>query len=250
MIGIWLYCYPCVHVLCTYKSVISINDELVMGKSAPRLWRLVCRSTHLPVTGAVMLLVLCLFTSIAFIMHSVPISTATLLLRRDRGSKGSYEAHLDKIDISIIILTYNQPSRVQSIVQSLMQSNCSWIYEIIVADNGCFNDTLTMLNLLQSHSGKVAVRHIHICNNVAYSVANNIAATAVSPTSKWLLFLNDDVLPATGFMNSLMATVQVARILNIRIGAVGGKLLFPSGNIIEAGSIIRSDGNTDNFYRH
>lgn len=152
-------------------------------------------------------------------------------------------------DLSVIVLTYNGAGRIADIVHSLVACGSSWAVEIIIVDNGCSSDVILMLHQLRIMKMNASLRYLALCDNEAYSVANNIGARASVPESRWLLFLNDDVLPSKGFLNNLKATVHVAIARGIKIGGVGGKLLFGDGKVIEAGSLIRSDGSTDNFYR-
>lgn len=165
---------------------------------------------------------------------------------------GKPEEAQSSFDLSIIILTYRAPDRVRDLILALEQSHKSveWAVEILVVDNGCMQETALAVRLLQTSITKMRITLLKLCDNRAYSVANNIGVEASSRSSRWVLFLNDDVLPLQGFLEGFRSVVAAARLEGKRVGAVGGKLLFPNGNVIEAGSIVRSDGSTDNFYRY
>lgn len=153
------------------------------------------------------------------------------------------------VDVSVIVLTYHNADNVEHIASVLLNESSPWTTEVLVVDNGCFNETAERIKRMQMHTGLQRLQLIKLCGNRPYSVANNFAVSAVAESSQWVLFLNDDVLPVAGFITGFHAVVEAAAVLQVQVGGVGGKLLFPGGSVIEAGSLIRSDGTTDNFYR-
>ena len=132
-----------------------------------------------------------------------------------------------KIFLSIIILTYNNAPLVNRTLSALLaqqhldpSSNSGpglippWRWEVLLVDNGCFLATREVFNHYHRHhaintasgSGSGSggqhkhttstLQYIPLCNNTRYSVANNLAASQyVAPSTEWLLFLNDDVVP-------------------------------------------------------
>ena len=153
----------------------------------------------------------------------------------------------EPMDVSVIVLTYNKSEYIPAIASSLFRCKIDWSLQLIIADNGCYNNTISVVNDVQNIYGAHRVRRIAICTNKRYADANNFAAKASD--SKWLLFLNDDVIPEDSFLGNMKSFLELMSTISVSVAAVAPKLLFPSGRVIEAGSIVRSDGSTDNFYR-
>jgi len=78
----------------------------------------------------------------------------------------------------------------------------------------------------------------------SFSAVNNFAASKAK--GEFLLFLNDDI--QITYDNWLEAFVKLG--MNEDVGAVGGKLLFPSGKLQEAGGIIWENGTGWNYGRN
>lgn len=189
------------------------------------------------------------------------------------------------IFLSIIILTYNNAPLVNRTLSTLLRPasgklNSSvlekphrlpWRWEVLLVDNGCFPSTRDVFkqftDLTTTTSETLStVRYIPLCNNTRYSSANNLAANQyTAPSAKWLLFLNDDVVPqeGQGFLWNFHALLSAhARPSSFSkstdgrgkrvpgsVGAVGCKLLFENQRIVEAGSTILASGKTDNYLR-
>ena len=183
--------------------------------------------------------------------------------------------------LSIIILTYNKPQLVKQTLSTLLMTSLSsevvklpWRFEVLLVDNGCFSSTREVVKkYTQSESS--AVKYIPLCNNTHYSLANNLAVSGhASSSSKWLLFLNDDVIPqhyrnnkrkqfyGSSFLWNFHSLISVydknlsENMFQYRghdVGAVGCKMMFGSGafkhRIIEAGSSILANGKTTNYLR-
>lgn len=164
---------------------------------------------------------------------------------------------LDSTDaplISIIILTYKNAELLARLMDVLCALSSPWPFEIILADNGCFRETRALMQRYDmstsgSKTDNKRIQYFPICTNEKYALANNRAAAKASPSSQWYLFLNDDIIPMTGFLNNFKSTIEAHELLGVKIGAVGCKLLFPNMRVVEAGSIIRADAGTDNFLR-
>jgi glycosyltransferase involved in cell wall biosynthesis len=159
--------------------------------------------------------------------------------------------------LSVLILTYNNSLILQEILQSFLSletlPDFSFSLEIVVIDNGCFPSTLQIIPpfypLYQNHLSNLSLVHLRFCNNTQYATAYNLAMHSISPTTDWILLLNDDVIPRSHFIENFIHHLSIFSLLSLEIGAVGCKLLWPNHRIVEAGSVIRADGGTDNFLR-
>jgi glycosyltransferase involved in cell wall biosynthesis len=172
--------------------------------------------------------------------------------RRDTKDVASKEKSL-----SVLILTFNSSTTLRAILSSFLTMSPPVPVEVLVIDNGCFPQTIRLLSEIRplyesSPSGLpsiFSIVHLQLCNNTQYARAYNLATDFVSPASGWFLLLNDDVIPRPHFLENFFLQAALSASLGHEVGAIGCKLLFPNHRIVEAGSVIRADGSTDNFLR-
>jgi N-acetylglucosaminyl-diphospho-decaprenol L-rhamnosyltransferase len=128
------------------------------------------------------------------------------------------------MDLSICILTHNQPTLLPECVEACLSEIASSrvAAEIIVVDNASSDAYPTKL------AGLSPLIRI-ICNekNLSFSVANNIAIR--SGNGRYVLILNDDAVLQEGSLSLMLRKMDS----NPRIGAVGPKLLNPDGSLQE-----------------
>jgi GT2 family glycosyltransferase len=102
--------------------------------------------------------------------------------------------------------------------------------EVVVVDDGSAEATARMLS---GYDGRVrVVRHEQ---NRGFAVSCNDGAAAA--TGRYLLFLNNDTIPLSGWLDALIAYAEA----HPRAGVIGSKLLFPSGTIQHCGLAICAD---------
>ena len=183
------------------------------------------------------------------------------------------EEHQQKFLLSVVILTYNKASYINETLKTLLPDVITshlfilpWRFEVIIVDNGCF---ITTRNVIDYHLelNKTTIKYVPLCNNTQYSFANNLAVEKyVDSSSKWLLFLNDDVIPrhhntskhfyGSGFLwnfNVLISVYDKRRSFLSSplhdVGAVSCKMIQGKHLITEAGSSILSNGKTSKYLR-
>jgi GT2 family glycosyltransferase len=81
------------------------------------------------------------------------------------------------------------------------------------------------------------VRALRARLNLGFCGGNNYAAAQAK--GKYLVFLNDDTVTQSGWLEYLVAAVE----RDERIGAVGSRLIFPDRTVQEAGVILWTDGS-------
>lgn len=91
----------------------------------------------------------------------------------------------NQIQLSIIIVTWNTADITLKCIQTIKKHLKGIVYEIIVADNGSTDDTLTKL---KSEGGIVVIENKA---NLGFGKGNNIAAKKAK--GEYLLFLNSDM---------------------------------------------------------
>jgi len=108
--------------------------------------------------------------------------------------------------LSVIILTYKNSELLLRLLDALCSLHSIWPYEVIVADNGCYAETKAVIERYgastsgTSTSNSPGVKYLPICTNEKYATANNRAVGVASKSTEWFLFLNDDVMPMSGFL--------------------------------------------------
>jgi GT2 family glycosyltransferase len=139
-------------------------------------------------------------------------------------------------DISVLIVLYNQAHFTLRCLTSLLaQTDAS--FEVVLVDNNSSDQTPELLARLDN----VQVI-VNKTNKGFLRAVNQGAAVARGRT---LLLLNNDAFPRAGALATALATLGS----NPDIGAVGGRIILPSGVLQEAGSIVWSDGSTAGYAR-
>ncbi len=144
--------------------------------------------------------------------------------------------HYSKPMVSIIILTFNKSPYTFQCLQSILK-NTDVPYELIIVDNGSTDSTSELLTRID-HC--IIIKNI---NNIGFIKGCNEGAKKAS--SKYLLFLNNDTVVTENWLNNLVRTIEK----DPKCGAVGCKLVWPNGQLQEAGSIIWKDGSASGYGR-
>jgi len=144
--------------------------------------------------------------------------------------------------VSILVPVFNQWPVTKGCLQALWASlprECT--VEVIVSDDASTDETAQGLASLARTEPRLKVLRSE--KNSGFVTSCNRAAAAA--TGDILLFLNNDTVPLPGWLEPLLGTFA----LFPKVGAVGGKLLFPDGRLQEAGGIIFSDASACHFGR-
>ena len=142
----------------------------------------------------------------------------------------------DSPDVSIVVVTYNQVDHTYDCLASLL-AHADVPFELIVVDNASSDGTDRLLDRLRN------VTVLRNPENVGFGKACNQAAERAR--GEYVLFLNNDATIAPGCLSAL---VDAAR-SDPRVGAVGGKLVWPDGRLQEAGAILWDDGSAEAYGR-
>ena len=139
---------------------------------------------------------------------------------------------------SIVIPVLNNADFTYRCLQSIVEHTDAGSYEVIVVDNGSDEATRQMLSLVNG------LRVIRNEVNAGFVTACNQGAAA--SRGEFVLFLNNDTVVLPKWLDTLVETF--AR--DAAIGAVGSKLIYPTGRLQEAGGIIWRDGEGWNYGRN
>ena len=125
---------------------------------------------------------------------------------------------------SIIIPVFNQLSFTRKCLQALKINTPDELYEVIVVDNASSDGTPEYLGKLNRE-----LKVLANTENLGFAGACNQGAAAAA--GKYLVFLNNDTIPQSGWLEALISLAES----NSEIGIVGSKLLYPNGSIQHAG---------------
>ncbi|WP_005036537.1 glycosyltransferase [Holophaga foetida] len=139
--------------------------------------------------------------------------------------------------VSVVIPAFNRAESTTRTLLALAILPDRTPREIILVDDHSSDETQQRFQHLPG------IRYAR--NPVNKGFGHSCNAGAELARGKVLWFLNNDTLPLPGSLDSLVEAWQSDQ----SAGMVGSKLLFPSGEIQEAGSTLRSDGHAGNLGR-
>jgi GT2 family glycosyltransferase len=131
-------------------------------------------------------------------------------------------------NISIIILMHNKISMTKDCLSHLAKAIVNLDHEVIVLDNASTEDTESIRMCSEWFH---RFRIIRIPENTAFSSCNNFGVLQAG--GDWLLFLNNDAFVKPDAVQRLRETA----VMDAKIGATGGKLLYPGENTVQQAGI-------------
>jgi GT2 family glycosyltransferase len=145
----------------------------------------------------------------------------------------------DPVEISIIIPSHNKTAYLMNCLKSVVANTTSFNgqYEVIVVDNGSTESAFQIMHTIPD------LRLVKLPHNKGFIEACNAAARKAR--GKYLVFLNNDTMVTAGWLEALMRAIKA----DPMIGAVGAKLVYPSGLLQEAGCITWNNGMCHNYGR-
>jgi GT2 family glycosyltransferase/glycosyltransferase involved in cell wall biosynthesis len=140
-------------------------------------------------------------------------------------------------DVSVIIVLFNQAHFTLQCLRALL-AHSGVSLELILVDNCSTDRTPELLAKLDN------VRILRNRENAGFVLGVNQAAANI--TGRTILLLNSDAFIRKGALKIALQTLGSDE----RIGAVGGRLILPSGQLQEAGSIVWSDASAHGYGRN
>jgi GT2 family glycosyltransferase len=126
----------------------------------------------------------------------------------------------DKIDLSIVIVSYNVRELLSQCLRSLFTGHSSLSTEIFVVDNASFDDSAAMV--------REKFPQVHLIENkenCGFAPANNQAFPLAR--GRYVLMLNPDTQVKPGALETLVEFMDE----HPRAGACGGKLVYGDGSL-------------------
>ncbi|HZA91719.1 MAG TPA: glycosyltransferase family 2 protein, partial [Gemmatimonadales bacterium] len=152
--------------------------------------------------------------------------------------EGSAEPRPSLPSASIIIPVHNKPTITRQCLDALLAETHDGIErEIVVVDDGSTDGTPTVL---AGYGDRIRV----IRHDYAVGFAGACNAGVASAAGEFLVLLNNDTVPTSGWLSALVA--YAAR--HPMAAVVGAKLLFPNDTIQHAGVTIGLDALPHHIY--
>ncbi len=142
-------------------------------------------------------------------------------------------------DVSIIIPVYNRCDLTERCLESIANSTNKANYEVIIVNNGSTDGTAELLAVID---GDITV--INNKRNEGFAAACNHGARIAA--GEYLLFLNNDTEVDDGCLDILLGAAKD----HPNCGAVGAKLVYPTGKTQHAGIAISEDGTAYHIFQN
>jgi GT2 family glycosyltransferase/CDP-glycerol glycerophosphotransferase (TagB/SpsB family)/glycosyltransferase involved in cell wall biosynthesis len=144
---------------------------------------------------------------------------------------------IENIDplVSIIIPVWNKVALTKQCIENLTKNTSYSNYEIIIVDNNSTDETPQYLKTLLSN-----IKVITNKENLGFAKATNQGAKQA--IGDYLVLLNNDTIPLTGWLTNLVKTIKQEN-----VGIVGAKLLYEDDSIQHCGVVLRRDRK---FFKH
>jgi len=141
------------------------------------------------------------------------------------------------VEVSIIIPVHNNLAYTASCLASLVEHHADHATEIIVVDDCSSDKTADFLDRCDG------IEVIHNAENLGFIGSCN--AGAKKARGEYLVFLNNDTQVTDQWLSALIEPFSSWP----NVGIVGARLVYPSGELQEAGGIIFNDGSGWNYGR-
>ena len=150
-----------------------------------------------------------------------------LAAQQERLRETKARSSMPSFQCSIIIPVWNKVELTKQCLLALAKVTSGTEYEVILVDNGSTDGTHAFFQTL---GGDVQV--IRNQENLGFAKACNQGALAAH--GDYLVFLNNDTIPLTNWLQPLVSEVEE----HPEVGIVGSKLLFPDGTVQHAGVVL------------
>ncbi len=158
------------------------------------------------------------------------------LMDKVTGRKDRLPAPDRHVEVSIILLCYNKIYLTFQSLRSLLREVDLENAEIIVVNNGSFDETRDVLNFFDGY-----IRVLNIDENLGFVHANNKGAELAR--GEYLVFLSNDTVVQPGWLEHLVKAAEDDPL----VGIVGPMFIYPNWTIQQAGGIVWKSGETGHY---
>jgi GT2 family glycosyltransferase/LmbE family N-acetylglucosaminyl deacetylase len=143
-----------------------------------------------------------------------------------------FESHAQPL-VSVVIPAYNQVEYTVCCLASIQKYLPRCTFEIIVIDDCSTDQTEKLVGSIPN------IRYFKNEQNLGFLHSSNKGAALAR--GKYLMFLNNDTQVSAGWLDALLDAFTAVP----GAGAVGSKLIYPSGYLQEAGVALKRDGTVE-----
>ncbi len=141
--------------------------------------------------------------------------------------------------VSVVIPVFNNLQYTHNCIKSILKYTRYSNYEVIVVDNASTDGTGQYLSNLNYENFKI------VSNQENLGFVGGCNAGALAAEGEYIFFLNNDTEVRPFWLAAVVELMQARP----DCGAIGSKLIYPDGELQEAGGIIFSDGDGWNVGR-
>ena len=138
---------------------------------------------------------------------------------------------------SIVVPVHGRAGLTRHCLDTVLGDPPAVPFELVVVDDASRDETPTVL---ESYGDRIRV--VRLEANEGFAGACNAGAGAAR--GELLMFLNNDTIPQTGWLDALVSYADE----HPAAGIVGAKLLFPNETVQHAGVVVCQDGNPRHLY--
>ncbi len=142
------------------------------------------------------------------------------------------------VKISIIIPVFNQIAYTKQCIETVLTTCEHHDYEILVVDDCSTDGTQEYLESVKSF-----VRSFRNEKNQGFILNCNFAASQAR--GEYIVLLNNDTIPQPNWLDGLLEPFGMYD----NVAATGALMIFPNNTVLEASSIVFSDGSGWNYGR-
>jgi len=135
--------------------------------------------------------------------------------------------------VSVIIPVFNRIRYTAYCLASISKNMPENSFEIIVVDDGSTDETERLIGSIPN------LRYMRNEANLGFLRSCNRGASQAK--GRYIMFLNNDTQVLPGWLDELVKTFLTLS----DVGICGSKLIYPSGHLQEAGSILKRNGTVD-----
>jgi len=143
-----------------------------------------------------------------------------------------FENHTNPM-VSVVIPVYNQVEYTLCCLASIQKYLPRCSFEIIIINDCSTDQTERLVGSIPN------IRYFKNEQNLGFLHSSNRGAELAR--GKYLMFLNNDTQVSAGWLDSLLDAFTAVP----DAGAVGSKLIYPSGYLQEAGAVLKRDGTVE-----
>jgi GT2 family glycosyltransferase len=141
-------------------------------------------------------------------------------------------------DVSVVIPVHGKFAYTYQCMAAIRTAMPAAPFEVILVDDASSDETIFAAAIFGG-----GIRILRAARNAGFIASCNLGAAAAR--GRYLMFLNNDTEVREGWLDTLIATFEDLP----EAGLVGSKLLFPNGQVQEAGGIVWRMGDGLNYGR-